>query len=156
MPAENKKKDKKGTNDPAKRGSWLALIIFVAALAAVGAWFGTGCGKEPATAEAGQNSVKSTLHLESFVLNLADSDQRAYLRVGIDLGLNREVKRGEEVPVARVRDAILGVLAEARLDDLMTAQGKNQLKANLLRTLRERVPELGVEEVYFTEFLVQH
>jgi flagellar protein FliL len=152
MPAE----DKKSTNDPPRRRSGLALIIFVAVLAAVGAWFWTERGKESATAEAGQNSVKSTLHLESFVLNLADSDQRAYLRVGIDLGLNREAKRGEEAPVARVRDAILGVLAEARGDDLMTAQGKNQLKADLLRTLQERVPELGVEEVYFTEFLIQH
>jgi flagellar basal body-associated protein FliL len=29
------------------------------------------------------------------------------------------------------------------------------LKQELLRALQERVPELGVTEVYFTDFLVQ-
>ena len=41
--------------------------------------------------------VRTTLHLETFVLNLADTDQRSYLRVGIDLGLNQEAKHGEEL-----------------------------------------------------------
>ena len=54
-----------------------------------------------------------------------------------------------------MRDTILGVLAEAKVDDLMTAPGKTQLKENLLHALQARVPELGVEEVYFTEFLIQ-
>jgi len=54
-----------------------------------------------------------------------------------------------------VRDAILGVLAEAKVNDLMTAAGKTKLKADLLHALQERIPQLGVEEVYFTEFLIQ-
>jgi len=108
-------------------------------------------------AQAGdENAVRSTLHLESFVLNAADTDQRAYLRVGIDLGLNQDPKRAAEAaPSARVRDTILGVLGEAKVDDLMTAAGKRKLKEDIVRALRERVPELGVEEVYFTEFLIQ-
>jgi flagellar FliL protein len=95
------------------------------------------------------------MHLETFVMNLADSDQRSYLRIGIDLGLNNAAKHGEELPVARVRDTILGVLALAKVDDLLTAEGKNRLKQDLLHALTERVPDLGVEEVYFTEFLIQ-
>ncbi len=97
----------------------------------------------------------STLHLETFVLNLADPDQKSYLRVGIDLGLNREMKHGEEAPVARVRDTIIGVLALARVEELLTAKGKAKLKEDLQHALEERAPELGVEEVYFTEFLIQ-
>lgn len=89
-------------------------------------------------------------------MNLADTDQRSYLRVGIDLGLNQEAKRGEELAsVAQVRDTVLSVLAEARVSDLMTASGKTKLKEDLLRALQQRVPQLGVEEVYFTEFLIQ-
>ena len=89
------------------------------------------------------------------MLNLADPGQRSYLRVGIDLGLAREMGRTETAPVGEVRDAILGVLAESRVDEVLTAPGKTKLKAGLLHALQERVPGLGVEEVYFTEFLIQ-
>ena len=88
-------------------------------------------------------------------MNLADPGQRSYLRVGIDLGLERELGRGETAPVGEVRDTILGVLAESRVDELLTAQDKTKLKTGLLRALQQRVPGLGVEEVYFTEFLIQ-
>jgi flagellar basal body-associated protein FliL len=54
-----------------------------------------------------------------------------------------------------VRDTILGVLALSKVDELMTAAGKTKLKQDLLRTLQERVPQLEVQEVYFTEFLIQ-
>ena len=88
-------------------------------------------------------------------MNLADPDQRSYLRVGIDLGLNKETSRDAVLPVAQVRDVILEVLAQGRVDELMSPEGKTKLKANLVQALRERIPQLGVEEVYFTEFLIQ-
>jgi len=135
-----------------RAGTALALPLLI--LASAGLWFWTRSHRAGAEAAA-PGRVESTLHLETFVLNLADSDQRAYLRVGIDLGLNRQIGRGEQAPIAEVRDTILGVLGEARVDDLLTAAGKVKLKENLLRELQKRVPELGVEEVYFTEFLIQ-
>lgn len=92
------------------------------------------------------------------MLNLADPEGKAYLRVGIDLGLKGPPKNKEEVggtPVALVRDTILGRLSLAQPDELLTAEGKTKLKASLLQALQQRAPELGVEEVYFTEFLIQ-
>lgn len=105
----------------------------------------------------GNGAPESTLPLETFVVNLDGSGQRAYLRVGITLGLSRSLARNnkEDVPIAALRDAILSVLASARADQLLTAEGKEQLKSDLLRVITERVPQMGVESVYFTEFLVQ-
>jgi flagellar basal body-associated protein FliL len=148
MPEEDKKK----TKTKSKLGK-LGVVFLLVILAGIGIWFWASRGSEaPASPPAG---VRSTLHLETFVLNLADTEQRSYLRVGVDLGLNRELKHGEEAPVAQVRDTILSVLSEARVGDLMTAPGKTKLKENLLHALQERMPQLGVEEVYFTEFLIQ-
>jgi flagellar basal body-associated protein FliL len=131
----------------------LAVALPVMILAGVGIWYWANRGAE---ASSEPPRVRSTLHLETFVLNLADTDQRSYLRVGIDLGLSQDAKHGEEsAPVAEVRDTILTVLAEAKLNDLMTAAGKAKLKQDLLHALQDRVPRLGVEEVYFTEFLIQ-
>lgn len=102
--------------------------------------------------------VITVLHLETFVVNLAD-DQRAFLRIGIDLGLGNPAVKSKEAgaaePTALVRDSVLGVLMAKRADDLVTAEGKQKLKEELLRSLQERAPDLNAREIYFTEFLLQ-
>jgi len=100
--------------------------------------------------------VKEVLHLETFTVDLSDPDQKTYLRVGIDLGLDHETKSGGGAPpTALVRDTILTVLMGAKPADLMSLEGKQKLKERILQALRDRAPELGVHEVYFTEFLMQ-
>lgn len=152
MPDEEKKSL---NNAPARRGRRLAFLLPVLMLAGLGIWFWMSRSSDSALAsDAG--TVRSTLHLETFVLNLADADQRSYLRIGIDLGLNQAAKQSEvSAPVAEIRDTILTVLSQARVEDLLTAPGKAKLKQDLLHALQERMPQLGVEEVYFTEFLIQ-
>jgi len=100
------------------------------------------------------------MHLEPFVVNLADAEDDRFLRVGIDLGLENQPSakggKGEEgeVPTARIRDCILTALSTWHSDALLAPDGKQKLKDDLVRALRGRVPELGVREVYFTDFLV--
>jgi flagellar protein FliL len=115
----------------------------------------TGCSPTPGAHSGSDGETAGTLHLETFVLNLSDPGQRSYLRVGIDLGLNRALGRSETPPLGPVRDTIIGVLGQAKADDLVTAEGKARLKQDLLHALQNRVPELGVAEIYFTEFLIQ-
>ena len=108
------------------------------------------------TSAAETSGVQSTLGLETFVVNLSGSGERAYLRIGISLGLSHPLGRNkDDVPMALVRDTVLSVLSSAQPAQLLQAEGKRQLKAELLHALQERVPQLGVEDVYFTEFLVQ-
>lgn len=152
MPREETKSTK---DEPASRRRTLVLLLPVVVAAGVGIWFWINRASAPSP-QVGEPPVQATLHLESFVLNLADADQRSYLRIGIDLGLNQDAKRAEQAaPIAEVRDTILAVLAQAKVDDLLTAAGKTKLKQDLLRALQERAPNLGVEEIYFTEFLIQ-
>ena len=152
MPEE---KQKPANDVRPRRRSLLPLILPLLALATAGFWFWSNHGSEPAQAS-GIGPLRSTLHLDTFVLNLADSNQRSYLRVGIDLALTQDAKRAEEtVPIAEVRDTILGVLSDAKVDDLATSTGKTRLKKGILHALQDRVPQLGAEDVYFTEFLIQ-
>ena len=94
-------------------------------------------------------------------MNLADTEENRFLRVGIDLGLEKalpgkEGKGGEsDMPAARIRDCILYVLSTWRSDALLTPDGKQKLKDEMLHALQDRVPELGVREIYFTDFFVQ-
>ncbi len=122
-----------------------------------------GCNKGQGAEAAGKDSknpkIVAVMHLEPFVVNLADSEDNRFLRVGIDLGLESPVpaKEGKEgaVPTARIRDCVLGVLTTWHSDALLAPEGKQKLKDELVKSLQARVPELAVGEVYFTDFLVQ-
>jgi flagellar protein FliL len=97
----------------------------------------------------------SVIHLDSFIVNLADEGQITYLRAAIDLGVDRAPAGKESIPTARIRDAIIGVLATRKSEELLTPEGKEKLKQDLLAALNDRVPEIGAREIYFTDFLVQ-
>jgi flagellar FliL protein len=138
-----------------------AAAALVLPLAACAAWYllrhsaSTAQQKPKAEPE-----VRAVLHLEPFLVNLADPEGDRFLRIGIDLGLERELgehnRAGQsEMPIARTRDTILMILTTCKADALMTPAGKAKLKDDLIKALREHAPELGVREVYFTEFLVQ-
>lgn len=153
-PASMAEEELKPTVRP-RRSRPVFLVLSLLVLAGAGVWFWANHASDSAQANQA-DPVHSTLHLETFVLNLADNDQRSYLRIGIDLELNQEAKHAEEtIPLAQVRDTILGVLGEAKVSDLLKTGGKAELKQQVLHALQDRVPALGVQQVYFTEFLIQ-
>lgn len=101
----------------------------------------------------------SILHLDPFVVNLADADQRTYLRVGIDLGISAVSQSSKSANTATstalIRDTLLEILMAARSEGLANSEGKRNLKEQMLKTLNTRAPGLNAREIYFTEFLVQ-
>jgi flagellar basal body-associated protein FliL len=139
--------EKTETHEVPKKSSSGAIGIGIGVLLLVvaGVWFARRSGTPVASSVDGE--VAATLHLDTFVLNLADPGQRSYARVGIDLGLSR--------PLGKIRDTIIGVIGQVKADDLASASGKAKLKEDLLHALQQRQPGLGVEDVYFTEFLIQ-
>jgi flagellar basal body-associated protein FliL len=101
--------------------------------------------------------VNAVVHMETFVLNIGNPEAHSFLRVGVDLGVKQNSSADSAtaalVPIAR--DVVIGVLASAKTDDLLLPAGKTKVKGELLKALQERMPEAGIQEVYFTEFLVQ-
>jgi flagellar basal body-associated protein FliL len=138
---------------PNKKRGWL-VIVLVLVLGVVGGVVWLVSGSSATTAE---GAAETTLALDTFVVNLTGSSQRAYLRVGITLGLARPLPRNQAdaAPIALIRDTMLSVLATSQPEDLLRADGKRQLKDALLKALQEHVPQIAVQNVYFTEFLVQ-
>jgi len=138
----------------------VATGLLVSLAASVGcSWFhrsGSKTEPKPKT----EPKAKSVMHLDPFVVNLADAEGDRFVRVGIDLGLDREAEEHGHpeqaaMLLARTRDTILSILTTCNAEALVSANGKVVLKERLTTALRERAPELGVREIYFTEFLVQ-
>ena len=135
------------------------LVGLLIGLAASGWFFYFRASAQETEEPEKEPEVTAFMHLENFLVNLADTDGRHYLRVGIDLGLEGSPEEGGEGPsplqTALIRDSILSVLTTWDSGPLLTAEGKGKLKEELTHTLQERLPDLGVREVYFNEFLVQ-
>ncbi|HEY1799367.1 MAG TPA: flagellar basal body-associated FliL family protein [Terriglobales bacterium] len=136
------------------KARWFALLVIAIAGMAL-CWVVLASAKKPALMESGV--PKSVLHLEPFVLNLADPGQKAYLRIGVDVGLDHVPASGEKsaATVSLLRDTMIDVLSRADPDELLSREGKAQLKSSLVQALQLRAPGLEVREVYFTEFLIQ-
>jgi len=116
---------------------------------------------DAATNPASEASIQTVVHLEEFTVNLADPEDNHFLRVTMDLAVGHipapleKEKPNSGLPMARIRDTILSVLTVCKAEPLLTPEGKQQLKKSLLEALNHENPELGVREIYFTEFLVQ-
>jgi flagellar basal body-associated protein FliL len=138
-------------NVPKKKKEWLIITFGLLTVIGIFLWL-----RSESSINA-SDGAEPTVALETFVVNLSGSGQRAYLRVGITLGLAHSLPHNqpEVLPTALVRDTVLSVLATAQPGELLNAEGKRQLKDELLKALQQRVPKLAIENVYFTEFLVQ-
>ena len=149
-----------------QRKSSFTTIALIATIAVVGGGGGvwyiqSSSHADAASTTASQKTSETVVHLEGFTVNLADPEDNHFLRVTMDLAIDHlplpleRDKPNSGLPMARMRDSVLSVLTVGKADVLLTPEGKQQLKKNLLDALNRDNPELGVREIYFTEFLVQ-
>ena len=167
MTDESKNTTNAAAPAPKSKTALLLVVVILVGLVggAGGAWFFLHHGKTAEAAEATPQQKLSdpgyVAHLEPFTVNLADSEDSHFLRITIDLALGHAPKGAEgekgmgDFPTARVRDSVLAVLTLGKADVLITPEGKATLKRDLIAGLQQKVPEIDVRDVYFTEFLVQ-
>lgn len=158
---------------PAKKSSLISPKVIIVALVCIGIGVGASryishkglasfnkAAKPAVPAKKADAAPVAVLHLETFVVNLADPDHSSFLRLGVALGLSKPLPKGGESEkdspfIPNIRDAILGVLGTWQSSALLAPDGKTKLKQQLLQILKERAPELGVVDIYFTDFLIQ-
>ena len=96
--------------------------------------------------------------LEPFVVNLADAGGSRFLRVNLSLVVDEEhaLELEENATVkARVRSAILELLAQQTADPLITPDGKAALKKAIGESAAHAVEGMHISDVLFSEFVVQ-
>ncbi len=106
--------------------------------------------------------------LDSLLVNLADNGGSAYLRVGMTLrvadvaeksGAKKDDKavdnKMSKDAEAAVRDTALTVLGRQTSEGLLAPDGKEKLKAELKAAMAKHNADLKIEDLFFTEFLVQ-
>lgn len=153
---------------PSKKGKLKRIVLIVlialvaAAAAAAGMYFflikhGVGNGK-PVPPPPPPPPV--FFALDPMTVNLLSDDGQHYLRVGLSLKLKDEkIQDALQQHMPEIRSRILLDLSNKHPEDLETLDGKRGLSQEL-KTLIEKPTDAGeppvhVEEVLFTEFVVQ-
>lgn len=95
-------------------------------------------------------------NLDTMIVNLSDHGGKRYLRVTMALELSeQEVLSTIESRLPQVRDAVLSILPTKKYGDVSTTEGKIALRTEVMEKINSLLTKGKVENVYFTEFVVQ-
>jgi flagellar FliL protein len=114
------------------------------------------------TTEAGDGSilkVKSTMELESFLVNLADKDSARFVKASFMLGFD-QVGLGTElsedpVALAATRDKIISILSTKTAEQILTPEGKESLRTEIRDEVNSIFNMKSIIEVYIMDMVVQ-
>ena len=94
--------------------------------------------------------------INPFVINLAGSDGKRFLRVKMDLELkDQAIFKQVHAQFPRVKDKILTILSAKKFEDINTVEGKNNLRAQIAATIDALFSKGAVTNVYLTDFVVE-
>jgi flagellar FliL protein len=107
------------------------------------------------------------------IINLVDPGGRKYIRVTIVVEFAPDNPEYEALPEEEktaylttfeeklngrlpiMDDTVITLLSTKTYEDLYTAEGKEKLRMEILNTLSQKLPDLHILSIYFTEFVVQ-
>lgn len=136
----------------------LLILVVLLALLGGGGYAGwvfyfqdkTGETSEPEPVE------KADYAMDTFLVNLADPGGKRYLKVTMNLVVSNIQTAAEfNERSSELRDAVLMLFSSKKYDDIATYAGKTTLKQETMAQLNRKLTQGQVEDVYFTEFLVQ-
>lgn len=123
-----------------------------------------GQDEEAVTEEAAAEPAEQPpLYLDltpEFIVNFEDQNRVAYLQLDLQvMTRDAEVLKALETHKPRVRAELLMLLSTQKFEALRTREGKEKLaediKSSLNEILKKETGKEGLEEVYFTSFIMQ-
>ena len=112
-------------------------------------------GKEEAPPEEDLN-LGVMFPMDPFVVNLAGSEGKRFLKVTISLELSTpEVHLEIKENIQKVTDSILILLSSKAFEDVYSVQGKFKLKDEITTRVNRFLVVGHIRDAYFTEFIIQ-
>lgn len=108
-----------------------------------------GSGGQPA-------AVGPMVNIDSFVINILEEKETRYLKAAVTLELD-SLPTADEVKLRmpQIRDAILLLVGNKTFNEVRDLQGKLQLRAEMLDKINSLLQVGKVQQIYFTDFVVQ-
>lgn len=104
----------------------------------------------------GEGKMGVFVSLDPFIVNLASDAGKRYLKVVMQLELAKP-EMGVEVNnrMPQIKDAVITVLSSKSSEELLTIEGKFQLKEQVLTRINNLLTGGVVKNIFFVEFVIQ-
>jgi flagellar FliL protein len=119
-------------------------------------------GQSPEAVGAGQTVEEAPpnlgimFSLDPFIVNLAGSQGKRFLKVTVSLELSApEVHAEVKENIQKIMDSILVLLSSKNFEDVYSVQGKFKLKDEITARVNRFLVLGHIKEAYFTEFIIQ-
>lgn len=133
----------------------VVVVVGMASFATVILLGNKNSSKKTATAAVATNKPAFTYDLGDFVVNLADTDQKKYLKVKIVVGYDSSKMETElKSTDPTLKDSIISVLRSKKSSDL-SATGYEDLKKQLMQRMNPFLTTGKISYVYFNDFLIE-
>jgi flagellar FliL protein len=139
---------------------WTALAVALTLVALGGLWvLAYDFFKPRAVAEEKEKPAakkEATVEMEAFIVNLAGTPPQRYLRASLSLVLNNgHDKQSVKQSTSRLRHELIMLLSSKTAESLLAAEGKSELREEIVERINAAAGSELVYEVYFREFLIQ-
>lgn len=110
--------------------------------------------------ESGEHGEESgpgpSMRLDNFIVQVraAEGDRYAHLTMELEIGAESD-KKAFEMRMPRIRDTVIGYLADRSEDELRGSEGLGQVKEALIKKIDEIVPGKRIRGLFITEFIIQ-
>jgi flagellar FliL protein len=121
----------------------------------------SGQTKEDAktTGNAGAKSAEvamSSYRFDEVVANLSGTMGTRFIKVSFEVqGKSEDLGDAMRKKKSIVSDAVISTLASESIQSLEVPGGRNRLRLSLIRSINEALSNNLIEELYFTEFIIQ-
>ena len=171
MADENNEQEGAEVEAPKKKSKKLLFIILIAVVLMAGGaggffyWRHRAAQKLAAAAAAGaekkdkhegsEEEVAEVIELLPFIVNLADREEPKYLRMTVSLGISEASEKPDPLFTTKIRNAILAVVTTKTAEQILTVEGKKELRKAMLEAAQSAAHKPEVKAIYITDFIVQ-
>jgi flagellar FliL protein len=99
-------------------------------------------------------STGKVVPLPQFLVNLADPAGKRMLKLGMEVEANADITKEIQANDAKIRDAVITLLAGKSFAEVQSPEGKVLLRAEVAARLNQILGAPRIVRVYFTEFVV--
>ena len=163
MPKNAPESAREKTGNKTKKNILLMILIILAVLAgsSAGTYFyfskSTGEAAEPIPARAFKTAELQSMDMGEMIVNLVGAGNIHYLRIKITIEYPKERKLDAEIKKKKhqVSDVLINTLRSKTISEVISTDGVEKLKIDLIKGVNEHLECGKVTGVYFTDFLVQ-